>query len=162
MNRLLPDDIRLYNVSKIHRSVAFHATGAALGKLYVYRFCTNKIVDPTRRRYVAHFFRPVDLHLFDSCLKTFVGTHDFRAFANRVEHTTKNLVEQGEGHTLDTMRTVDSVRLVDEGDGYFRIEFRLKSALYRMVAPKSLFPAIRFPPSPLFQAPVANPSLTDR
>jgi hypothetical protein len=91
-----------------------------------------------------------------------VGTHDFRAFANRVEHTTKNLVEQGEGHTLDTMRTVDSVRLVDEGDGYFRIEFRLKSALYRMVAPKSLFLAIRFPPSPLFQAPVANPSLTDR
>lgn len=133
VNRLLPDDVRMYNITKIHRSVDFHATGAAQGKLYSYRFCTNSFVDPTRRRYCAHFYMPFDMELFKDCLQMFVGSHDFRAFANRIEHTTKNLAEQGEGHTVDTIRTVHSVQLVDEGQGYYRVDFHLESALYRMV-----------------------------
>ena len=99
----------------------------------MYRFCTNDFVDPLKRRYYAHFYVPFDIKLFELCLQRFIGTHDFRAFANRVEHTTKNLASQGEDHQLDTMRTIYSIQVISEGDGCFRVELHLKSALYRMV-----------------------------
>ena len=59
MNRLLPDDVRLYNVAfaplgtpeQVMVGQLFHATASSIGKLYSYRFCTNKFVDPMKRRY---------------------------------------------------------------------------------------------------------------
>ena len=103
MNRLLPDDVVLYNITKILPSMDFHATGTAQGKLYSYRFCTNRFVDPTKRRYYSHFYTPFDMNIFHICLKSFVGTHDFRAFANRMEHTAARLGAQDEGHQVLTL-----------------------------------------------------------
>ncbi len=128
LNRLLPDDVRIYNIQPMKE---FHATGFANSKLYVYRFCVNKFVDPLRKRYCTHVYNKLDMQLFHDCLQMFIGTHDFKAFANRIAHTNKDLLQFG--HTVDTNRTIQSINIIDEGDGYFRVEFRLKSALYRMV-----------------------------
>jgi tRNA pseudouridine38-40 synthase len=140
LNRLLPNDVRLYNITRVDPKIDFHATGSAAGKLYVYRFCTNDIVDPLRRRYYAHFYMDFDMQLFENCLQEFVGTHDFRAYANRIEHTKKRHRGTGNGsgskdkdRSIDTIRTVKSIKLIDEGFGYYRVEILLKSALYRMV-----------------------------
>jgi tRNA pseudouridine38-40 synthase len=139
LNRMLPDDIRLYNLTmaplgtpeQAMRDEPWHATASATGKLYVYRFCTNAYVDPLRRRHCAHLYVPTDLEVFERCLQLFVGTHDFRAFANRIEHTQKQF--DGKNVELSTIKTVESVDLFDEGNGYYRVEVRLVGALYRMV-----------------------------
>ena len=120
MNRLLPDDVRVYNLSLAPITLPlWHATSAAQGKLYSYRFCINRFVDPLLRRYTAHVYQPVDLALLDRCLQTFVGTHDFNAFANRVSKTTRDY--QKKTIVFLTERTVYSIRLVEEGGGYWRV-----------------------------------------
>ena len=111
---------------------AFHAIKSATGKLYVYRFTTNAFVDPMLRNYCTHVYHRIDLALFQECFALFEGTHDFRAFGNRVEQSEKDFEEK---IYVDycTVRTVNSIRFVDEGGGYYRIEFDIKSAIYKMI-----------------------------
>jgi len=47
------------------------------------------------------------------------------------EHTAKDF--DGKSIEFSTTKTVRSIEMIDEGSGYFRIEFVLESALYRMV-----------------------------
>lgn len=138
-NQMLPPDVKVYNLSYAPVGNAqqaavgdiFHATASSTGKLYIYRFCTNQFVDPIFRNYYSHFYRPMDMTVFEKCLQQFVGTHDFRAYANRIE----KLIEEYNyrGREVDTVRTVNSIKLVDEGNGYYRVEVNLQSALYRMI-----------------------------
>ena len=140
MNRMLPDDVRMFNISaappgtrnQIEAEDLWHATKSAVGKLYVYRFCTNLHVDPIRRRYCTHVYQPTDIVLLEKCLQVFVGSHDFQAFANKVACLTRLHEEKNKEFT--TRRTVNSIRLVPDSEpGYYSIEFNLQSALYRMV-----------------------------
>jgi len=141
LNRMLPDDVRIFNLTIAPNSSSsssssscgknlWHSTKDATGKLYVYKFCTNSFVDPLKRRYCAHVYRKFDPNVFLKCLSAFVGTHDFAAFANRVEHTANELEERGSQFT--SIRTINSINLIDEGEGYWRVEIHLESALYRM------------------------------
>jgi tRNA pseudouridine38-40 synthase len=64
INRLLPDDIRIYNASiaplgtlKTQYGMLWHATVSSTGKHYSYSFCTNSFVDPLRKRYYAHCWK---------------------------------------------------------------------------------------------------------
>jgi tRNA pseudouridine38-40 synthase len=140
LNRMLPNDVRVYNIAPVplgtanqtEHSEPWHATKSAVGKLYVYRFCTNTYVDPIRRRYCTHIYQPTDMDLFEKSLQVFVGTHDFQAFANKVERLTREHEENDS--EFNTVKTVNSIKLVKEDDnGYYSIEFNLQSALYRMV-----------------------------
>lgn len=141
MNRMLPDDVRVFNISAAPAGTVnqtrdddlWHATKSATAKLYVYRFCTNEYVDPIRKRYCSHVYQPTDIALMEKCLAAFVGTYDFQGFANKVACLTRLHEEKNKEFT--TIRTINSIRLVSDGDpGYYRIEFNLKSALYRMVS----------------------------
>ena len=141
MNRMLPDDVRVFNVSAVPPGTKqqvltndlWHATKSATAKLYVYRFCTNRYVDPIRKRYCTHVYQPTDMVLLEKCLKVFVGTYDFQGFANKVASLTR--IHEEQNKEFSTIRTVNSVQLVEDGEpGYYRIEFNLKSALYRMVS----------------------------
>ena len=140
MNRMLPDDVRVFNISEAPRGTEhqvrdgekWHATKSATAKLYIYRFCTNAYVDPMRKRYCTHVYQHTDMVLLEKCLNTFVGTHDFQGFANKVARLTR--VHEELDKEFCTIRTVNSIKLIDDGEpGYYRIEFNLKSALYRMV-----------------------------
>lgn len=167
MNRILPNDIRLFNVTsaplgnseQIKNNEPFHATKSSIGKLYSYRFCVNKFLYPNRRRYYGHVYQPLDLELFKEALSFFVGTHDFAAFTNRVEHTTKDFDDKFIDYS--TIRTIYSINLRHEEEqfmklnydttianplsslisnanknsfeGYYAVDFMLKSATYRMI-----------------------------
>lgn len=139
MNRLLPNDIKLYNVSlaplgnaeQVLINEPWHATKSAIGKLYSYRFCVNKFVDPMKRKYCAHVYYPIDLVYLQEILQYFVGTHDFKAYANRIEQTSREFEEKSA--EFSTIKTIHSIDLVDEGDGYYRVNFHIESALYRMI-----------------------------
>jgi tRNA pseudouridine38-40 synthase len=137
---MLPDDVRLFNLTiappgnpaQQLMGEPFHAIKSATAKLYIYRFTTNPFVEPMLRNYVAHVYLPTDLRTFEECLALFVGTHDFKAFGNRVEQSLKAFDEK---LYVDytTIRTINSIRLVEEGRGLYRVEFHIKSAIYKMI-----------------------------
>ena len=151
LNRMLPDDLKLYNMSiaplygtnnQISLNELWHARKSAIGKLYTYRFCHNTFIDPTKRRYVAPC-RKMNMKLFNECLQLYTGLHDFKAFADRVEHTTKEYAN--EGKLFNTTRFIHSIKLLPENDdnnsdsnsnndsGYYKIDIHIESAMYKMI-----------------------------
>ena len=137
MNRLLPDDIRIYNVTWApvkYNEPFFHAIASAKAKHYSYKFCLNDFVEPSQRRYCSHFYKPIDLQLFEESLKCFVGTHDFSAFANKIEHNTRDF-NAARLSKFSARRNIMNVSLSPEEGlkGYYRIDFYIGSALYRML-----------------------------
>jgi tRNA pseudouridine38-40 synthase len=99
-------------------------------KLYSYRLSLGPVMDPLQRYSRWH---PGQAHKIDTdqlrrILRSYEGTHDFRAFAGAVEQAEKKA-----GRPLSTVRTVYSADLVDEGKGNYRIDFMLKGALYKQV-----------------------------
>lgn len=143
LNRMLNNDIQVYNASvapegKYYHNgnkYLWHARKSATKKLYTYSFCTNEFVDPLKRNYCSHFYRPFDHELFVKCLNLFVGQHDFNAFANRIEHSNNDFKEKYPDYDSEfsTIKTIYSIDYIDEGNGYYKINVLLKGALYRMV-----------------------------
>jgi tRNA pseudouridine38-40 synthase len=135
INQLLPNDIRIYSLASLPptslNGFPFHAITCANGKLYSYSFSTNTAMDPLRARYCAHLYQKFDMGLFEQSLQQFVGTHDFISFANKVANT-RAMYEQL-GVALNTTRTVHNITLHDQGEGYFRIDVHVQTALNRML-----------------------------
>ena len=148
MNQLLPSDIRMSHV-EVAPFVAplalsmgdyydakrglWNAIYCSKGKLYSYRFCTARILDPLQRHFRYHEWRAprrgfCERRLRDAAAK-FVGTYDFTAFTNT------SLPPPGiEPPVLvNPLRTVHFVKVVNEGDGMFRVDFSISGALYRMI-----------------------------
>lgn len=140
MNLILPTDIRIFNVSvappyygKKDKSKLemWHATQAATGKHYSYTFCTNSFIDPLMRRYCTHMYKPMDIELFKVALSMFQGTHDFASFTNGVKKK-RNLFEE-RGQEFSTVRRIDSIAVNEFLPGYYRIDFFIAAALYKMI-----------------------------
>lgn len=139
INMMLPRDVRIYNLSyaplgsneQVSAGKCFHSCSSAIGKRYVYKYCTAPIMDPLRRLYYGHYAHSINWKLFDECLEQFVGEHDFSAFANRLERA--SLAGRQAGFEVTPFRTIKQIRRIDEGDEYGRIEIDLSSALYKMV-----------------------------
>lgn len=140
LNRMLPTNIRVFNITTApwgdHRQVRagelFHATGSAIAKRYIYRYCTHDYVDPLRRNYYSHFYHKADWDVFHDSLQLYVGTHNFSSFANKAEVIQREY-EEKKFVEYDPIRTIYSIDHIDEGKGYYRIEVFLESALYKMV-----------------------------
>ena len=144
MNSMLSQDIRIYNLCRCpppetevlsdgeKRTHRWHVIYRAQKKLYTYRISLKPhaiTTDPLERYHRVHVdgnIKPSDLQ---RVLRHYEGTHDFRAFAGAIEATQR---KDGIEHK-DTMRTVYSVTLIDEGEGKYRIDILLKGALYKMV-----------------------------
>eukprot|EP00545_Synedropsis_sp_CCMP1620_P013721 CAMPEP_0119009804 /NCGR_PEP_ID=MMETSP1176-20130426/4613_1 /TAXON_ID=265551 /ORGANISM="Synedropsis recta cf, Strain CCMP1620" /LENGTH=333 /DNA_ID=CAMNT_0006962381 /DNA_START=1054 /DNA_END=2055 /DNA_ORIENTATION=- len=141
MNSMLKQDVRVYNLEKAPESVReikgkpmlvpWNAIHESTGKLYIYRLCAAKHMDPLERhtRHSLKWKDPIDVDVLTRTLKHMEGYHDFRAFAGGIEQLEKHL----KGKTMNTKRTVYSIEVVDEGEDMYRIEVRLKGALYKMV-----------------------------
>jgi tRNA pseudouridine38-40 synthase len=124
LNQLLPDDIRLYNLTfaspltgNAEQTEDFHATRSARGKLYSYRFCLNPFIDPFLRKYCSRliYAYPFDMELFQRSLEIFVGTHDFSAFSNQLDSKYEEIQfltkEEKENYPF---RTIYSISLLKE------------------------------------------------
>lgn len=158
LNRLLEQDIRVYNVMRtpttsssstssswtmddsngpcsdtISTELEWHSIYRAKRKLYIYRISLkpNAITCHPLQRYTrVHADGDIDPEYLQRILRHYEGEHDFRAFAGAIE---ANLRKDGLEHK-NTVRTVYSVDLIDEGEsGHYRIEILLKGALYKMV-----------------------------
>lgn len=104
------------------------------GKIYSYRFCTRLTLDPMQRLYYHREWRAARYGFCEDALREacrrFEGTHDFTAYTNSYSGppgSAKGSV------VVNPVRTLESVRVVREEEGMYRVVFRLDGALYRMV-----------------------------
>lgn len=151
LNQMLPPDVRVPHVSVAPSIVTnqgesttkqiatgpverpWHAIYNATGKLYTYRLSTGSVFDPLARLYRYHEWRAAkhgfSEELMREATNRFVGSHDFSAFTNAT-HPPPGF----EPPVLSNpIRHIHSADVIDEGDGLYRIEFRISGAMYRMI-----------------------------
>ena len=114
MNRLLPRDIRVLEVSEA--APDFHPRYAAAAKTYEYRILRAEICPPFERRYVYHHPYPLDESRMLELAPLIEGEHDFSAFAASDERD-----ELG----LPKIRTIFSSRLERAGE---RLTYRVRGS----------------------------------
>jgi len=121
LNGLLPPSIRILSVEKA--KAGFHAQKSALSKEYHYHLCLQEVVLPFDRPYVWHCRYRVHLDLLREAAAHFIGTHNFKAFAN----------ERGRGNRPKSFeRTLFRIDVIETEIGA-RFEFEGNGFLYKMV-----------------------------
>lgn len=140
MNRVLPHDIRVYNValaSATEHALPWHSRIMAVGKLYTYHFTVSEHQSPLRRHYQTHYrkgqpfyYGQMDLSRLQAAFPLFRGTHDFTSFVNNKAFKDPDQSEAA----LNPNRTISRLELhPDGGSGEWRLEFEINGALYRMI-----------------------------
>lgn len=120
MNRLLPDDIRLWGLEEADYS--FHPTLDNTGKEYRYKIQLGIFQNPLLRNSAWHIYYPVNLNAVRAAACLLEGTHDFEAFCNAHGALPKE----------STIRTIRSLT-IHEFDTYIEIRVVGDNFLYKMV-----------------------------
>ena len=93
LNAVLPATIRVLRAQYVSQD--FHARYSAKGKTYRYRIWAGPVLPPLELKRAWHIPASLDLDLLTAAGKSFVGRHDFAAFAaNRgkpEENTTRTI-----------------------------------------------------------------------
>lgn len=121
LNGLLPANVRIKAITPV--SEGFHARYSAKGKIYHYRLHIGQVESPFTRLYSWHVKQKLDLERLRQAAKCFVGTHDFKSFANEAHMGCASRDSVRTIFRLDVVAEGDSVVLQFEGDGF----------LYKMV-----------------------------
>ena len=157
MNRMLPSDIRIWNIQapppyeipiedtgKYIRPGIYNwnAMKTSTGKLYSYRICIGHAMNPLDRynRWQLPWPTTIDTDRLEQILKLYEGSHDFICFAGAIEAQEKKTGIVGRS----TVRNIQKIQLVKEVDSkmvdgsdpsssYYRIDIYLDGALYKMV-----------------------------
>lgn len=119
VNGLLPSDIVVTEAWEAGRD--FSARHAATGKAYVYRLEQCTVPNPFTRNYVWQIFHPLDLGAMRTALAMLVGTHDYSSF------------RAAGGAPMSPVRTLDEIRLDEEGAGRLSCYLHGNGFLYHMV-----------------------------
>ncbi|MCZ2157261.1 MAG: tRNA pseudouridine(38-40) synthase TruA [Bryobacterales bacterium] len=121
MNRLLPKDIRVNSAAEAE--LDFHPRHHARAKTYRYRIFREPICPPFERFFYWHQYGQLDELAMSKCAPSFVGLHNFRAFAAADDRYTAE---------TDMHRTVFSVELLRK-DALLQIDVRGSGFLKHMV-----------------------------
>ena len=119
LNGNLPPAIRVMRCTYVPKT--FHARYSAKAKIYRYRIWSARILLPLEFERAWHIATPLNLSLMKAAAKTFVGKHDFAAFAANRGKKEEN-----------TIRTISSVRVRKKGP-CIAIDFEGDGFLYKMV-----------------------------
>jgi tRNA pseudouridine38-40 synthase len=121
LNGLLPLDIRIKEMKQV--SPDFHVRFNAKKKTYHYHLVCDLFGNPCKRAYAFHVPHRFDLDKVKEAIPYFIGTHNFKAFAN----------ESSKGAaSTSPIKTIYDIKLVEEVGGY-RLEFEGSGFLYKMV-----------------------------
>ena len=119
VNGLLPPDIVVTQAWEAGRD--FSARHSATGKAYVYRLEECTVPNPFTRSYAWQIFQPLDLDAMRGALAVLVGTHDYSSF------------RAAGGAPMSPVRTLDEIRLDEEGAGRLSCYLHGNGFLYHMV-----------------------------
>jgi tRNA pseudouridine38-40 synthase len=121
LNSLLPKDIRVLNITEVPQE--FHSRYSAKAKTYHYHLGLGNIQDPFDRLYCTQVHTSINISLLKEAARLFIGTHDFRAFANEAHKGSAAHDSIRTLYRLDVIEYDQNLRLEFEGDGF----------LYKMV-----------------------------
>lgn len=164
INRMLPNDLKLKKLCRapkgtldlqIAQGLPWHAGENAISKHYSYTFtASNDLIDPMSTRYRANLYnhkatQQMDINSFQNALDVMKGTHDFKAFGNKLDARAK-IHEAHSGETFCSVRTILSAEISElqfsnqnsqfstpssyKYDGtFYRIDVVVDGALYKML-----------------------------
>jgi tRNA pseudouridine38-40 synthase len=118
LNRYLPQDISVTDVSSVHDR--FHARYNAKDKTYLYKIWNESYPNPFMRKHSLHVEKKLDVEKVREAADYFVGEHDFTAFSN-AKSKKKSMV-----------RHIYSI-VIEEDAGFINIRIRGNGFLYNMV-----------------------------
>lgn len=121
LNALLPPDIRIFEIVSVEAD--FHARYSARSKIYYYHLHLDPVMDPFVRLYRHHIHGPCDVAKIREGASFFIGTHDFRSFANQPDQGSASR------RSVKTLFRLDVI----EQKGGIRLEFEADGFLYKMV-----------------------------
>jgi tRNA pseudouridine38-40 synthase len=115
LNKRLPLDIRVLNVSRVDES--FHARHSAILKTYHYYIAKKEssVFSSRYEYYVSNF----DVSKVNECIHLLEGTHDFLGFCKKVTEK-------------DTIKTINKIEIIETDDHYI-FAFYGKSFLRHMI-----------------------------
>jgi len=117
LNALLPDDIRITALEEVPPD--FHARRDAKGKIYQYRICHSREIDPFVVRYALHWPHPLNLKRMREAARLFQRKGDFSGFSsNRLLHPVREIVRS------DLRRKGDEILFTIEASGFLRTMVR--------------------------------------
>lgn len=114
-NQDLPEDVRVIAAWEVAKDL--HAQRDARSKLYTYRLCRDRVVDPLRAERMVPLDGRVALDAMRAAIPAFVGRHDFSAFAKTGgshDDPHRELFE------VELEESAQEVRLLFRGDGFLR------------------------------------------
>lgn len=121
LNGIIPHDIRIKEI--LPMPINFHARFHSKRKTYHYHLHCHLFHEPWKRLYSYHVRHRFDITKVKEAIPHFIGTHNFKAFANENEKgAAKN----------KPIKTIYDIRLIEEPGGY-RLEFEGSGFLYKMV-----------------------------
>ncbi len=121
INGVLPLDIRVKKIEKVPSD--FHVRFDAKKKIYHYHIVSDLFHDPCKRGFSLHVRHRIDLDSLKKAIPYFIGTHDFKAFAN----------QNSKGSASNcSIKTIYAINLTEERGGYL-LEFIGNGFLYKMV-----------------------------
>lgn len=118
LNRYLPDDISIPEVTEVHEN--FHARYNAGSKTYLYKIWNRQYPNPFLRKYSMHIEDRLNIARMREAAPYFIGAHDFTAFSN-AKSKKKSMVR--EIYSID----------IREEDGLIEIRVCGNGFLYNMV-----------------------------
>lgn len=116
---LLPDDIVIKQMEEV--SIDFHAQRDVLGKVYVYRIFNKSLRKALGRNYFWFIHHSLDLDMMVKAASYLIGTHDFSCFCATGSHV------------KDRVRTITSINIKKDDDGFLEIVVEAKGFLKYMV-----------------------------
>lgn len=120
MNRYLPDDIRIDNVSVA--GDRFHSRYNALGKTYCYSCYAGKTKPLFDRKYVYVLDEVPDIKRMQEAANLLMGEHDFASFCSnpKMKKSTVRLVDM-----IDIKQDGDYIRFTYHGSGFLQHMVRI-------------------------------------
>ena len=109
VNARLPEDIRVTRSEEV--APDWHPRKCESRKTYEYRIDCTEILQPVKRLYCHHVYRPLDLEAMQRAAGYLVGEHDFKSFCQenaQVESTVRTIydiaLEREEGGSMLVIR----------------------------------------------------------
>lgn len=113
LNALLPQDIRVVKAGRAKPD--FHARRSAVRKEYRYFIWNNPVMDPCRRFYTTHVYRPLDVKAMQAAARLLVGRHDFAAFTANPNRLVESTVREVFALTVRRTGSLIVIRASSEG-----------------------------------------------
>ena len=100
LNARLPEDIRVTRSEEV--APDWHPRRCESRKTYEYRIYLGEILQPVKRLYCHHVYRPLDIDSMRRAASFLVGEHDFKSFC------------QENAQVESTIRTICSIEIIKE------------------------------------------------